>query len=130
MGSLPKRVGVLEQENRVLQHRVKTLEETPPRVTILEQNVGVLKAEWGRMRDDLVDIKSEGHQTRESVDNLTKAVNANSTRVGSLFLAGMVIAGVLGAAVGAVKLYDTTLSIQQKRQAIEARQDHKPEAVG
>lgn len=132
--SLPKRTGVLEQDVRVLQHRVEVLEKTPPRVTVLEQTVGILKADFDRMRTDIGEIKSETHETRtelrEGLEVLGLAIGKNGRQLNSIFTAVAVVGTVVGVLFGALKIYDSSLSIQQKQQAIEARQDHKSEAVG
>ena len=44
MDSIPGRVNDLEKESHTLEHRVKTLEELPVKVSELERSFGVMDA--------------------------------------------------------------------------------------
>ncbi|MFT6915620.1 MAG: hypothetical protein ACJAWL_001930 [Motiliproteus sp.] len=117
--TLPKRVGVLEQQLHTLHFRVEKFEDTPPRVHTLEQAVRVMQSDWERMRDDIGEIKDSGIKTHESIEQVAEAVRSNGARVSSLFIAGAMVAALMAVVVGGIQVYDSTLSIQQKRQILD-----------
>lgn len=96
----------LQTHLAVLEHRVKELEHTPPRVNHLEHSVGQLELQFKAMNEDLGDIKQEGKETHGLVLKLGEDVRR-------LFYTGVVIASLASALLLGLKLYDTWQSIRQ-----------------
>jgi hypothetical protein len=95
--SIPGRVNDLEKESHTLEHRVKTLEELPVKVSELERSFGVMDA-------NLMYIKQTGIETKIVVDELN---NSYKTLVGELkgvpralnMVAGLIAIGGIGVSI-------------------------------
>lgn len=91
----------------VLEHRVRELENTPPRVKNLEHSVSQLEVQFQNMNDDISEIKTESKATHALVQTLGEDVRR-------LFFIGVVLASTASALLVGLKLYDTWSSIQER----------------
>ena len=97
MNSIPGRVNDLEKEGHTLEHRVKNLEELPPKVSELERSFSVMEA-------NLEYIKNTGIATKQVVDELN---NSQKTLIGELkgvpraanLIAGLIAVGGIGVSI-------------------------------
>ena len=97
MDSIPGRVNDLEKESHTLEHRVKNLEELPPKVSELERSFSV-------METNLEYIKNTGIATKQVVDELN---NSQKTLIGELkgvpraanLIAGLIAVGGIGVSI-------------------------------
>ena len=97
MDSIPGRVNDLEKESHTLEHRVKTLEELPVKVSELERSFGVMDA-------NLMYIKQTGIETKHLVDQLN---DSQKTLIGELkglpravnLIAGLIAVGGIGVSI-------------------------------
>ena len=97
MDSIPGRVNDLEKEVHTLDHRVKSLEDLPVKVSELERSFSV-------MESNLEYIKSTGTATKKIVDELN---NSQKTLIGELkgvpravnLVAGLIAIGGIGVSV-------------------------------
>jgi len=97
MDSIPGRVNDLEKEVHTLDHRVKSLEDLPVKVSELERSFSV-------MESNLEYIKSTGTATKKIVDELN---NSQKTLIGELkgvpravnLVAGLVAIGGIGVSI-------------------------------
>ncbi|WP_230460092.1 hypothetical protein [Sansalvadorimonas verongulae] len=94
----------------MVHHRLNTLEDTPPRVNTLENTVTQLRTQVENISQNITDIKESG-------DQLHKDVTGLRIEVRRLFTIGATVAVIASLIVGAAKLYETTLSIQDKHQS-------------
>jgi len=84
----------------VLEHRVKTLEEEPPRVRGLEQEVGVIKNTIDGLKTDMAGVRDELHQVNQKLGNTAtakdvKEINRSVIKIMAYGTAGLVFLGVL-----------------------------------
>jgi len=97
MDSIPGRVNDLEKEAHTLDHRVKSLEDLPVKVSELERSFSV-------MESNLEYIKSTGTATKKIVDELN---NSQKTLIGELkgvpravnLVAGLIAIGGIGVSI-------------------------------
>jgi uncharacterized protein YoxC len=97
MDSIPGRVNDLEKEVHTLDHRVKSLEDLPVKVSELERSFSV-------MESNLEYIKSTGTATKKIVDELN---NSQKTLIGELkgvpravnLVAGLIAIGGIGVSI-------------------------------
>ena len=97
MDSIPGRVNNLEKEVHTLDHRVKSLEDLPVKVSELERSFSV-------MESNLEYIKSTGTATKKIVDELN---NSQKTLIGELkgvpravnLVAGLIAIGGIGVSI-------------------------------
>ncbi|MTI12089.1 hypothetical protein [Sansalvadorimonas verongulae] len=102
----------------MLQHRMTSLEDTPPRVNTLENTVTQLQTQVENISENIADIKNSGNQLHKDVSGLRIEVRR-------LFTIGATVAVIVSIIIGAAELYETSLSIQEKHQsAKELRSEH------
>ena len=97
MDSIPGRVNYLEKEVHTMDHRVKSLEDLPVKVSELERSFSV-------MESNLEYIKSTGTATKKIVDELN---NSQKTLIGELkgvpravnLVAGLIAIGGIGVSI-------------------------------
>ena len=97
MDSIPGRVNDLEKEVHTLDHRVKSLEDLPVKVSELERSFSV-------MESNLEYIKNTGTATKQIVDELN---NSQKTLIGELkgvpravnLVAGLIAIGGIGVSI-------------------------------
>ena len=97
MSSIPGRTNDLEKDMHTVKHRLKQLEELPPKVSELERAFSV-------MDSNLMYIKQTGIETKVVVDELN---NSYKTLVGELkgvpralnMVAGLIAIGGIGVSV-------------------------------
>ena len=97
MDSIPGRVNDLEKDAHTTNHRLKQLEELPPKVSELERAFGIMDA-------NLMYIKQNGIETKTLIDQLN---NSQKTLIGELkgvpralnLVAGLVAIGGIGVSI-------------------------------
>ena len=97
MSSIPGRTNDLEKDMHTVKHRLKQLEELPPKVSELERAFSV-------MDSNLVYIKQTGIETKQVVDELN---NSQKTLIGELkgvpravnLVAGLIAIGGIGVSI-------------------------------
>lgn len=98
----------IKTQMAVLEHRVKELESTPPRVNDLEHSVGQLEVQFKSMNEDIGEIKVESKETHGLVLKLGEDIRR-------LFYTGVVIAGLASAVLMGLKIYDSWQSIHSSQ---------------
>ncbi len=115
------RINQVEKELAVLEHRVNELEDTPPRVNLLENSVNQLEVQFKHMNDDLGEIKTEGKANHKLLVDLGEQVR-------KLFFIGTVVAAIASTLLVGLKIYDSWTSINRdinKSNAVQGMQ-HEP----
>ena len=114
---MDERIRTIEQDMAVVQHRLTTLEDTPPRVNTLEHTVTQLQTQVENISQNISDIKESG-------DQLHKDVTGLRIEVRRLFTVGATVAVIASLVIGAAELYDTSLSIQEKKESAKELRNH------
>ncbi len=112
MNELDTRVNQIERDLAVMDHRLRDLEGTPPRINTLENTVTHLQVKVETISSDITEIKSEGKETHRLVLNLRDDVKR-------LFTIGVVVVSLISAGAAVVSLYDTWLDINQKTRDVK-----------
>ncbi|GAA4648751.1 hypothetical protein GCM10023116_10240 [Kistimonas scapharcae] len=107
MSDMEERLIQAERDIAVMDHRVRDLETTPPRINTLENTVTHLQIKVETMSSDISEIKSEAKETHLLVVKLGDDVKR-------LFMVGVAVVVLITGIAGSLRMYDTWLDIQTK----------------
>ncbi|GAA4648744.1 hypothetical protein GCM10023116_10170 [Kistimonas scapharcae] len=107
MSDMEERLIQAERDIAVMDHRVRDLETTPPRINTLENTVTHLQIKVETMSSDIAEIKSEAKETHLLVVKLGDDVKR-------LFMVGVAVVVLITGIAGSLRMYDTWLDIQTK----------------
>ena len=94
------------------------LEDTPPRVNVLENSVSQLEVQFQNMNEDLAEIKDEGKANHNLLLDLGEQVR-------KLFFIGAVVASIASAILVGLKIYDSWTSITSRYSAEQGTQHER-----
>jgi len=107
MSDMEERLIQAERDIAVMDHRVRDLETTPPRINTLENTVTHLQIKVETMSSDITEIKSEAKETHLLVVKLGDDVKR-------LFMVGVAVVVLITGIAGSLRMYDTWLNIKTK----------------